>query len=128
MMLRLTPEQGGWGITITPEAKPHDDYMALVSPPFQIAPQLMIGAGYHVTADQSAQIDRELRFAINERDYAFARLLHDVPASEKKMAKFRALGKGLLHLDFTSHKVAADGTLEWIQFRGRACVPRESER
>jgi pimeloyl-ACP methyl ester carboxylesterase len=128
MVLRLRPERATWGIDVSPESRPRDDYMSVVSPPFQTAPQMMIGAGYGVTAAQSVQIDRELRFAINERDYAFARLLHDVPASEMKMAKFRALGKGLLHLAFASHKVAADGTLEWIQFRGRACVPRESGR
>lgn len=128
MVLHLTPEETGWGITITPQGEPLNDYMSVVTPPFQTAPQLMIGAGYGETAAQSAQIDRRLRFAIDERDYALAKLLHDVEASEMKLAKFRELGKGALFLDFTGHKTAADGGLEWIEFRGRACVPREARR
>lgn len=99
--------------------------MWVVTPPFQTAPQRMIGAGYNVTAKQSAQIPRELRFVLNERGYALAALLYELePASQRKRAKIRALGKGLLWLEFTGHELAPDGTLAWIEFQGRACVPR----
>jgi hypothetical protein len=123
--LHLSPgEIAGWDLSITRKGS-RDDFMWVVTPPFRTAPQRMIGAGYGMTAAQSVQFDRELRFVLNQRDYNAALKVYESElASESKMAKFRALGKGLLMLRFTGHKTAADGSLEWIEFTGRACVPR----
>lgn len=98
--------------------------MWVVTPPFQTAPQRMIGAGYNFTANDSVQMPRVLRFVLNDHDYALAMLLHDFQGSTRKLTAFRALGKGLLFLEFTGHQTGRDGALEWIEFRGRACVPR----
>jgi hypothetical protein len=93
----------------------------------------MIGAGYGLTARQSTQIQRSLHFVLDHRDYdEAAAIVESEPASDVKQAKLERLGKGSLILTITNYEVREniktpygdiDG-LEWIEFEGRACLPR----
>jgi len=122
----------GWSISVGPVAEA-GDFLWVVSPPYQTAPQRIIGAGYGLTAAESVQIQRQLYFVLDQSDYdRAAAIVEREPASDTKREKIARLGKGSLDLSITRYKVrtniktpsgAIDG-LEWIEFEGRACVPR----
>ena len=57
----------GWGISVVPRGGERD-YVWVVSPPYQTAPHRSFGPVYGLTATQSAQFERELRFVLNAAD------------------------------------------------------------
>jgi hypothetical protein len=136
LSLRLVPQRkhgpmlsGVWKIEVNPP-EGITDFIWPVSPPFQTAPHLYIGETYGWTAQESVGVERQLRFVVDENDYeaaAAAAQRRDPGEVERSIAQF---GKGTLRLVVTGFSVAhaSNGTphvpLEWITFRGEACVPR----
>ncbi|MCU0251868.1 MAG: hypothetical protein MUE61_16835 [Vicinamibacterales bacterium] len=136
--LRLSSERAvddlsdSWDILVK-EALGTEDFLWVVSPPFRTAPHRMIGAGYGLTARESVQIQRDLRFVLNRAAYeAAVKIVETEPAGTAKMAALERLGQGTLTVRITGYEVhegikhswgTSDG-LEWIEFEGRACVPR----
>jgi hypothetical protein len=136
--LRLSPERAAdnlsysWNILVK-EPAGTDDFLWVVSPPFQTAPHRMIGAGYGLTARESVQIQRGFRFVLNQAAYEEAvQIVQTEPAVPAKLAKLERLGQGILALRITAYELREgikrwhgthDG-LEWIEFDGGACVPQ----
>jgi len=123
--LRSGDDDYGWDMTVTRPGGT-TDYMWVVSPPYRTAPQRKIGPGYGLTASESASLDRDLRFVLNDLEYAAAvKIVNDEPASAEKMAKIEAMGRGRLsiHVDRFALRPNAPA-LDWIEFTGEACVPR----
>jgi hypothetical protein len=130
--LRFRPDGDfGWSIAV---GRPGGtlDYMWVVSPPFQTAPQRQIGPVHGLTARESASFERRLRFVLTDAEYnaALKNVRDDVAASEK-MAKIERLGRGRLTIAigrFGLRKAARQEpvgeVLDWIEFKGEACVPR----
>jgi hypothetical protein len=133
--LRLRPDGvWGWGVAVGPQLNASADYLWVVSPPFQTAPHRTIGAGYGVTARESAQFERRFRFVLNATDYQTAvKIVKTEQASEAKLAKLDALGRGTVQLRITDFRIrehvkTAPGSeidaFDWIRFEGKICVPR----
>lgn len=126
--LRLTSD---WRITVVPNDQPSVDYLWVVSPPLRTAPQRRIGPAYGLSARESVGFPRDLRFVITFEDYQAAREAVDsgLPAGEI-LKRLDELGKGRLSLVISEYGLhgerLSDGTLsetlEWISFRGEACV------
>jgi hypothetical protein len=122
-----------WSISVGPVDRPDLDYLWVVSPPLRTAPQLMIGAGYGLTARESVGFARSLRFVLTHEDYLRARsaIETDLPAGDV-LKRLDDLGKGWLTLIVSDSKIQKvtqqDGmlveALEWIKFRAESCVPR----
>lgn len=77
----------GWDITVGPAGR-SDDYLWMVSPPYQTAPHRKIGAGYGLSNEESVQIEREFRFVLRQPDYE--RAIHIAvtdPAGPEKQAE-----------------------------------------
>ena len=138
--LRLRPEPAvddlsfSWDILVN-QPFGTEDYLWVVSPPFRTAPHRIIGGGYGLTAQESVQIQRDFRFVLNKAAYEEAvRIVETEPASSAKETALERLGQGTLTLRITGYGVregitrswgTSDG-LEWIEFEGRACVPRQA--
>jgi hypothetical protein len=131
---RLQPDGDvGWNITVRRRVDATVDYMWVVSPPFQTAPQRKIGPGYGRDARESASVVRHLRFVLTDEDYEAAlKIVREDDAGPEKMARLDRLGKGILSVEvgkFGLRNVSSrDGvvteTFDWIEFSGEACVPR----
>jgi hypothetical protein len=127
---RLTSD---WEITVVPTDQPTVDYLWVVSPPLRTAPQRQIGPGYGLSARESVTFPRDLRFVTTSDDYRAARAAIDgqLPPGEV-LDRLEDLGTGRLSLVITEYGLRgerlSDGpmleTLEWISFRGEACVPK----
>jgi hypothetical protein len=133
----LPMEQSGWSIRVGQSAGVID-YMWVVTPPYQTAPHVQIGAGYGLTARESAQIERHLRFVVTHEDYERARGLFtdwsegrlETEVFQKHRAELRT---GTLRLKITDFAIGApvntedpeNDVLDWIAFEGEACVPRD---
>lgn len=94
------------------------------------ASHLLIGAGYGLTAVQSATMSpRQFRFVTSGREYKDARelverALRDASAGITA-ADIERRGRGSLQLWITSFEPGASpDTLTSISVRGRACRPR----
>jgi hypothetical protein len=122
-----------WSISVGPAGEPTMDYLWPVSPPLQTAPHLVIGPGYGMTARQSAQIPRPLRFVTTRADYDAARAAIELQSAEETLKQLDQLGRGHLTLAITDYRIRdvtlADGrqsdAFEWIVFKGKACVPKQ---
>jgi len=129
---RLSAERGAlgtWHITVGPVSGT-DDYLWVVSPPFRTAPHVQLGAGYNLTAIQSAQMSpRHLRFVTSRAEYedaaAFAdRAMRD-PNAGITVGDIERKGQGTLVLWITDFRANPSGnSLAWVRVRGRACRPR----
>jgi hypothetical protein len=132
--LRLHPDGDfGWDIAVRRRVGSTVDYMWVVSPPFQTSPQRKIGPGYGLSAHESASFARDLRFVLTDADYeAAVKIIRENQASPEKMAAIDQLGKGTLSIEiarFGLRSVQGPGgvraeALDWIEFKGEACVPR----
>jgi len=122
----------GWDISIGPVSEPTMDYLWVVSPPLQTAPHRMIGAGYGLTARQSARIQRRLRFVLTRADYDAARAAIDLRSAEDTLKRLDQLGRGRLSFVITDFQVrdlprvdrGQGDAFDWITFEGEACVPK----
>ena len=128
--VRLTADGAGqWHIGVGP-ADTTDDFLWVVSPPFQTAPHLRIGAGYNLTALQSAQLSpRQFRFVTSQLEYedaaAFVERARRDDGGTITVADIERKGKGSLELWITGFGSSGDrDALTWISARGRACQPR----
>jgi len=65
LVLRLVD----WRVTLTPTGAPDVDYIYPVNPPIRFNPMQDFGAGYGLSAKQSMQMPRELRFVTGKKDY-----------------------------------------------------------
>jgi hypothetical protein len=121
-----------WNISIGP-LEDATDYLWVASPPLRTAPHRMIGAGYGLTARQSARIERPLRFVLTRADYEAARVAIDLESATDSLKRLEQLGRGRLSFaitdfrirDVTLHDGRQSDAFEWITFRGEACVPRQ---
>lgn len=59
----------GWRVTLTPVGAPDNDYIYPVNPPIRFNPMQNFGAGYGLSAKQSMEMPRELRFVTRKKDY-----------------------------------------------------------
>jgi len=124
----------GWDISVGPVGDVAADYLWVVSPPLRTAPHRMIGAGYGLSARESAQLERPLRFVLTRADYDAARAaIDDARAAEQTLRELDRLGRGTLSFVITDYRIRdnvqlADGrttdAFEWIMFKGQACVPK----
>jgi len=112
-------------IRVGPASEPFEDYLWLVSPPLQTAPQRMIGEAYNVTAAQSvSMMPRELNFVVTRADYDRVWQLFNANApAEEYVREIRRLRLGTLYLMVTDSSVRGPD-VEWLSFWGEACVPR----
>jgi hypothetical protein len=127
--LKLTTD---WDITVVSSDQPDVDYLWVGSPPLRTAPQRRIGPAYGMSARESVGFGRDLRFVITSEDYRAAREAIDSnrPTGEI-LRRLEELGKGRLSLVISEYGLRGDRlqdgtfseTLEWISFRGEACVP-----
>lgn len=122
----------GWDISIGRKGQSRD-YMWVVSPPFVTArAHVLIGPGYGLQAKDSVGFERMLRFALNDSDYAEARRIA-TGQRDPEPGDLERLGQGTLRLKVTSFATRKvpnepfinDEALEWIEFVGEACVPRQ---
>jgi hypothetical protein len=130
--LKLRPEADfGWRITV---GRPGGtvDYVWVVSPPFQTAPHLQLGPVYGLSARESMAFVRELRFVLTDEAYEAAlKIYKEVVASPDKVGRLEQLGKGRLTIDVvkfgirpSARAVPLSEALDWIEFKGEACVPK----
>jgi hypothetical protein len=122
-----------WDISIGRKGGKFRDYMWVVSPPFETGrAHALIGPGYGLQARDSVGFERRLRFALNDTDYEAAlKMVRGERLSEP--GDFERLGQGTLRLKVTSFETRKvpnepfinDEALEWIEFVGEACVPRQ---
>ncbi len=135
--LRLSPGPGEWGISVGPVAEPEVDYLWVVSPPLRTAPHRTIGAAYGVTARQSVQMWRPLRFVVTRADHDAARAAHELSSAEETLAQLERLGRGRLSLVITDfglrnatprYSGGVSEILDWIAFTGEACVDGRADR
>lgn len=120
---RLSAEApGGWAISVGPIGS-LDDYLWIVSPPFRTAPHRYIG-----TEESSPRLSpRRFQFVTSKTEYERAAALVDIatrnPGKGIGVKDIEQAGRGTLQLWITDSGVnQADGSLEWIAVRGRACV------
>jgi hypothetical protein len=127
-----TPSQ--WVLKVTPHDKPFDDFMWMVSPPWQTAPQRVIGPSYGLTIRESMAIRRALRFVLSDNDYAQARAVYEAVSRGETVGvleQLQALGKGTVDIEVTGYGIqkSSDGavadTVDWITFKAVACVPQD---
>lgn len=128
--VRLEPNgQGGWYIKVIGQGK--TDLVWVVSPPFQTAPQLVIGAAYGVTSQQSAEMERWLRFVPTAAEYEQALKVHEAwrtgqlqPHLALDWLRGGDVEAGTLRIKITDFGLQ-DGSdsLAWIEVDGEACVP-----
>ena len=112
-----------WEISVRPVGEPEPDYLWLVSPPLRTAPHRMFGPGYGFTAAQSAQLNRSLRFVLNQPDYDAAMEAIELHDAAETLKRLDVLGRGTLVLYVD--KFELDGNaFKWISFHGEACVPK----
>ena len=122
-------DESYWIISIRRPGTPLD-FMWIVNPPFRSGRHREIGA------DDSLSVERRLRFVLTEEDYYRAsKVIDAAPADVLK--ELERLGKGSLTLKVTGfalrrHEVAPGVDVEgheidWIEFSGRACVPKEMQ-
>jgi hypothetical protein len=126
-----------WDISVRPIGQAALDYLWLVSPPLQTAPHRMIGPGYGLSAQDSARIERPLRFVLTRADYDAARAAIDGRLSgAETLRRLDQLGRGKLSLVITDYRIRDNGRLpdgrttdvfEWVTFNGEACVPRQPQ-
>jgi HEAT repeats len=113
---------GGWAISVGPIGS-LDDYLWIVSPPFRTAPHRYIG-----TEESSPGFSpRRFQFVTSKTEYERAAALVDIatrnPGKGIGIKDIEQAGRGSLLLSITdSGRNAADGSLEWIAVRGRACI------
>jgi hypothetical protein len=130
--LKLRPEADfGWSIAV---GRPGGmvNYIWVVSPPFQTAPHLQLGPAYGLSARESMAFVRELRFVLTDEAYEAAlKIVREEVASAKKMATLERLGSGRLTIDVVKYGIRPGATavplgeaLDWIEFKGEACVPK----
>lgn len=127
---RLTVEResrASWIVSIGPRAT-IVDYMWPVSPPLQTAPHHFIGAAYHLTAVESAQLTpRRYRFVLTPAEYerVVELIRHPGPDAPRLTAEYlERMGRGTLLLRITGYAPTPGvDALDWITFRGRACTP-----
>jgi PBS lyase HEAT-like repeat-containing protein len=129
--LRVVPNTAhGWSITVT-ERGSNQDFAWIVSPPFDPAPRLLIGAGYPASAKQSAKTDRWLYFVPTLAEYQ--RALHVNAQWRSRRLSLPMYLDGLRGGSFEigtlrigvkafGVKTTADA-LESIDLEGEACVP-----
>ena len=123
-----------WDISVGPVNEPMMDYLWVVSPPLRTAPHRMIGAGYGLTARESARINRPLRFVVTRAQYTAARAAIDLESAAETLKRLDQLGVGRLSLTITDFQIRdirlPDGrhgdAFEWITFKGEACVPKQA--
>lgn len=126
-------DEGAWDIAVVDPKTPDVDYMWVVSPPYQTAPQRSIAASYGQTATENASFTRELHFVLNAKDHQkMFDLLAARARSDRILDALDALTTGSLTLDvtgfesrmFTWHDGSRHEGFAWITFAGEACVPR----
>jgi hypothetical protein len=121
--------RSAWLVTAGPVGS-LDDYLWVVSPPFQTAPHVMIGEGYGMTASQSARLSpRRFRFVTTATEYRRARALADAAqrdaAGRITVADVERQGRGTFELWITDFGTSSAGdALTWIRLKGRACQPQ----
>jgi hypothetical protein len=130
----VTGESSSWDIRVGPPGETALDFLWVVSPPFQTAPQRSIGNDYGLTLTKSVQFDRQLGFVLTEEDYRAAlQIVQAQPGgAEKLVPQLQPLAKGSLTLRVTAYGVREGrqtprgelDVFEWIEFEGRACIPR----
>jgi hypothetical protein len=129
--LLLEPNgQGGWYIKVV-EQGTKADLVWVVSPPFQTAPQLVIGAAYGLTSQQSAQMERWLRFVPTATEYERARKGHEAWRAGRLQPQHfwdwllgGGLEAGTLRIKVTDFRLQdRSDALAWIEVEGEACVP-----
>lgn len=120
----------GWAISVQ-DRDGKEDFMWVVSPPFQSAPHRQIGPVYGLTARESAQFERRLRFVLTSEDYVRARRLYWQWRSGESTAEEMNLRRqqfrvGTLRLKLTNFSVreGVKTAFNWIEFEGEACVPQ----
>jgi len=123
-----------WDISVGPVGDTALDYLWVVSPPLRTAPHRMIGAGYGLSARDSARIERPLRFVLTRADYDAARAaIDDTRSAEQTLRTLDRLGRGTLSFVITDYRIRDDVPLsdgrttdafEWIAFKGQACVTK----
>ena len=117
-----------WDISVGPVGNTGLDYLWVVSPPLRTAPHRMIGAGYGLSARDSARIERPLRFVLTRADYDAARAaIDDTRSPEQTLRTLDRLGRGTLSFVITDYRILDDVRLsdgsttdafEWIAFKG----------
>lgn len=126
-------DEGAWDIAVVDPKTPDVDYMWVVSPPYQTAPQRMIAASYGQTAAENASFTRQLRFVLTAHDHkTMFDLLAARAPSDRILESVDGLTTGTLALDVTGFETRTftreNGTsyegFAWITFVGEACVPR----
>jgi hypothetical protein len=136
---RLTWDRAhAWDISVGPSGSP-DDYLWVVSPPIHNAPHLVIGAGYGLTAVESAALSprresaalspRRFHFVTTARDLQDARQLIDRAERDAgagiTVADIERKGKGSLELQIVGFEPGpSTDTLAWISVRAHACQAR----
>ena len=125
---RLKPweKDAVWLILVGPKDSPLD-YLWIASPPFRTAPHRQIGAGFGLTAEQSASMTpRRFRFVTGDAAYERALALYESAgrgaAAPVQARDFEALGAGTLELSIAGFGVAGE-ELAWIKVKGKACLP-----
>jgi hypothetical protein len=132
LKVRLAEEGAfGWDISVEPAKGSGENYAWVVTPPFGTAPHMRIGPGYNLTARQSVRIERAYRFVLSQEDYHSA-VQADRESGDRLFDELERLGKGSLTLQITGFgvrmvnvpEIGRMEALNWIEFRGEACVPR----
>jgi hypothetical protein len=125
--LRAEP-RGRWIITLGPTGAMRD-YIGIVSPPFETAPHLLIGAGYETAKESVMRSPRRFQFVTTPQEYedAVAFVEHARRDREARITarEIEQKGKGSLELWITEFGMSpAEDTLSWVIVRVKACQPR----
>lgn len=128
---RLTFRSGVWFIALGPVEDHALDYVWVASPPVRGAAHRMIGPGYGLTASESADVPRDLRFVVTRADYASLRASLEPDPAGVTLERMEALGRGRLSVVITDYELSAvtsgegDGRdgFKWITFEAEVCVP-----
>ena len=128
--LTAAPDAPRWVVSVGPPGTV-DDYLWLVSPPLQTAPHLVIGAAYHHSAAESAQLTpRRFQFVLTREEYERVRGMIERNGKDRTFEltaeELERMGRGRLMLTITGFSLREPrDVLDWITFEARACVPRD---
>jgi hypothetical protein len=127
-------ESAGWIFSLE-DAKGHD-FLYPVNPPLRLNSSQTLGAGYGDTAKQSLDHGRELRFSLNESDYAalwpyveHALWPYTAPdpdhAANQYLSELDKVRTGLLRLTVIRSDVSESDEVRFADFKIEFIAPRD---
>jgi len=122
----------GWIFTLE-DAAGHD-FIYPVNPPLRLNPLQFLGCSYGLTAQQSLEMSRSLRFLLSESDYLQLDPLvmnalwpGDAPdpehAAERYLQALGTVNTGILRLKVVHFEVSADGSVRSAQLKVEFVAP-----